>query len=242
MRRRTIAAFVLALMCFLALGAAGCGGDDDGGDEAAPTTDTGEEGEATKGGTSGCETDAFVWTGQLRPDRRVPRHVPRPLHEPARPDAHGLPAHAPTPRATSSFRTSQRRSRRSRRTGSRTRSRSVTGVNFGPPLSRPVTSKDVEYAFRRIATPALVAQYGFYYLGVIEGLQEYSDARRPLQGPERREADRGHRDAGRQDDQSSRSTKPTGDFLYRHRDAGRRPDPAGSRRSASRRPASTAAS
>ena len=45
-----------------------------------------------------------------------------------------------------------------------------TGIKFGPPVDREVTSKDVEYAFRRIDTKALVAQYGFYYDGVIEGM------------------------------------------------------------------------
>ena len=32
------------------------------------------------------------------------------------------------------------------------------GVNFGPPLSRPVTSADVAYAFKRIGTESIVAQ------------------------------------------------------------------------------------
>ena len=37
------------------------------------------------------------------------------------------------------------------------------GVSFGPPVSRPITSKDIAYAFERIATPSVAAQYGFYY-------------------------------------------------------------------------------
>src|SRR4051794_20557284 len=45
-----------------------------------------------------------------------------------------------------------------------------TGVKFGPPLNRDVTSKDIEYAFERINTKSLVAQYGFYYDGVIKGM------------------------------------------------------------------------
>ncbi len=44
------------------------------------------------------------------------------------------------------------------------------GVMFGPPLSRPITSKDIEYAFRRMATESVVAQYEFYYDGLIDGL------------------------------------------------------------------------
>src|SRR5438067_3413587 len=35
------------------------------------------------------------------------------------------------------------------------------GIRFGPPLSRAITSSDIEYAFRRIDTASLVAQYGF---------------------------------------------------------------------------------
>jgi len=87
------------------------------------------------------------------------------------------------------------------------------GVKFGPPVSRDVTSKDVEYAFRRIATPSLVAQYGFYYLGVIKGLQAYNDAGgltgktpdAPIEGIET------------PDDKTIifHLEKPTGDFLFR---------------------------
>jgi peptide/nickel transport system substrate-binding protein len=45
-----------------------------------------------------------------------------------------------------------------------------SGVMFGPPLNRAVTSKDFAFAFQRINTASLVAQYGNYYAGVIEGL------------------------------------------------------------------------
>ena len=51
------------------------------------------------------------------------------------------------------------------------------GIRFGPPVSREITSQDVLYAFERIATPDLVAQYGFYYLDLIEGMQEFSDGK-----------------------------------------------------------------
>lgn len=34
------------------------------------------------------------------------------------------------------------------------------GIKFGPPLSRPITSADIAYAFQRINTKSLVAQYG----------------------------------------------------------------------------------
>jgi peptide/nickel transport system substrate-binding protein len=48
------------------------------------------------------------------------------------------------------------------------------GVRFGPPVNREITSRDVAYAFERIGTPDLVAQYGFYYT-VIEGMAEFSE-------------------------------------------------------------------
>jgi peptide/nickel transport system substrate-binding protein len=45
-----------------------------------------------------------------------------------------------------------------------------TGVKWAPPLTRDVTSKDVAYAFQRINAAPLVAQYGFWYYGVIKGM------------------------------------------------------------------------
>jgi peptide/nickel transport system substrate-binding protein len=45
------------------------------------------------------------------------------------------------------------------------------GIMFGPPLSREITSADVEFAFRRMATEDIVAQYGFYYYGLIDGFE-----------------------------------------------------------------------
>ena len=48
------------------------------------------------------------------------------------------------------------------------------GVRFGPPLDRPVTSRDVAYAFERIGTPSLDARYGFYFMSAIEGMAEFA--------------------------------------------------------------------
>ena len=45
------------------------------------------------------------------------------------------------------------------------------GIRFGPPVNREVTSRDIEYAFRRIDTRRLAAQYGFYYDGLIVGMR-----------------------------------------------------------------------
>jgi peptide/nickel transport system substrate-binding protein len=80
------------------------------------------------------------------------------------------------------------------------------GVKFGPPLSRDITSADVEYAFRRIATESLVAQYGNYYFGVIEGLEAGKD---PGAG--------GISGIETPDEKTVvfTLTKPTGDFLNR---------------------------
>jgi peptide/nickel transport system substrate-binding protein len=37
------------------------------------------------------------------------------------------------------------------------------GIKFGPPVSRPVTSQDIKYAFERLANPKNAPQYAFYY-------------------------------------------------------------------------------
>jgi len=44
------------------------------------------------------------------------------------------------------------------------------GLKWGPPLDRAITTKDIAFAFQRIDSSALVAQYGFYYDGTIEGM------------------------------------------------------------------------
>jgi peptide/nickel transport system substrate-binding protein len=44
------------------------------------------------------------------------------------------------------------------------------GIKFAPPVSREITSKDIAYAFQRINDSKLVAQYGYYYDGLIKGL------------------------------------------------------------------------
>ncbi len=79
------------------------------------------------------------------------------------------------------------------------------GVNFGPPVSRAVTSDDVLYAFERIGTKALVAQYGYYY-DVIEGIGDFKDGKSDtISGIET------------PDDQTIvfNLTEPVGDFNYR---------------------------
>ena len=87
-----------------------------------------------------------------------------------------------------------------------TRSQLKDGVKFGPPLNRAVTSKDIAYAFERINTQSLVAQYGFYYDGSSRAWTERPSGRRQtISGIET------------PDDKTIifHLTKPTGDFLYR---------------------------
>ena len=43
-------------------------------------------------------------------------------------------------------------------------------IKFAPPVNREITSKDILYAFQRINDAKLVAQYGYYYYGVIQGM------------------------------------------------------------------------
>jgi peptide/nickel transport system substrate-binding protein len=47
-----------------------------------------------------------------------------------------------------------------------------TGIKFGPPLNREITSKDVLFAFERLGTPALIPGYAFYY-EVIKGFKAF---------------------------------------------------------------------
>ncbi len=47
------------------------------------------------------------------------------------------------------------------------------GVKFGPPLNRAITSKDVLYAFQKLGTPSLGAEYAFYYTN-IKGMSAFS--------------------------------------------------------------------
>jgi peptide/nickel transport system substrate-binding protein len=79
------------------------------------------------------------------------------------------------------------------------------GIKFGPPVNRAITSKDVEYAFERINTKPLVAQYGFWYFGVIKGMDGKAKSPQPISGIET------------PDDSTIifHLEKPTGDFLYR---------------------------
>jgi peptide/nickel transport system substrate-binding protein len=81
-----------------------------------------------------------------------------------------------------------------------------SGLKWAPPLNRAVTSKDVAYAFQRINTAPLVAQYGFYYFGTVKGMD--GKAKSPDQ-----------KISGIETPDDSTITfnleRPTGDFLQR---------------------------
>jgi peptide/nickel transport system substrate-binding protein len=79
------------------------------------------------------------------------------------------------------------------------------GIKFGPPLNREITSKDILYSMERIGTPALVAQYGFYY-NVIKGMTAFESGKSKvisgIQTPDPKTI-------------IFHLTVPTGDFRYR---------------------------
>jgi peptide/nickel transport system substrate-binding protein len=160
------------LLVTLVLIGAACGGDGDDGGATGPTGDTG----TTTGGTYRVETDGIAYTSGGDPtgeylglsfgiltnlldrtlltyyhtgDERGNSLVPDLATDFPEVSADGL---------TYTFHLKD-------------------GIMFGPPLSREITSADVEFAFRRIATESLVAQYAVYYApppfgtGPIEGLE-----------------------------------------------------------------------
>ena len=56
------------------------------------------------------------------------------------------------------------------------------GIKFGPPVDTPITSEDIAYAFERINSAPLAAQYGFYYDGVISGMTGSAPRPVPISG------------------------------------------------------------
>jgi peptide/nickel transport system substrate-binding protein len=79
------------------------------------------------------------------------------------------------------------------------------GIKFGPPVNREITSKDVLWAFERIGTTSVNAQYGFYY-DAIKGMKAFkAGTAKVISGiktPDPKTI-------------SFTLTKPTGDFLFR---------------------------
>jgi peptide/nickel transport system substrate-binding protein len=80
-----------------------------------------------------------------------------------------------------------------------------SGVKFGPPVNRAVTSKDVLYAFERLGNPKLIPGYAFYY-EVIKGFKAFeAGTAKTISGIETPDAST----------IIFKLTVPTGDFRYR---------------------------
>lgn len=190
-----------AVLLVMSLVAAACGGDDP-----APQSDPGaSSGEAKKGGTLRVGTDAFEWNANLDPTGEYlgtawamyTQLMLRPLvnyRHIAGEAGNEIVADLATevPEATDG--------------GTTWTFTLKDGVKFAPPVDREITSQDVKFAFERIATPGIVAQYGFYFTPVIEGMQEFADGKADdISGIET------------PDDKTIvfRTTEPVGDFLYR---------------------------
>jgi peptide/nickel transport system substrate-binding protein len=212
-RRRALPLAVLAVALGLALVAAGCGGGDDGGGDGGQPGGQGAQaaGEPRKGGTFriGIE-DAFEFTGGFDPTgeylsfawsqyraflvRTLLSYNLKQSDEGGNELAADLATEVPEPTDNGTTYTFTIKD----------------GVKFGPPVSREITSRDVLYAFERIGTPDLVAQYGLYYQE-IEGMSEFQEAGGLSK--------RGNKISGIEtpDDKTIvfHLTEPTGDFLYR---------------------------
>src|SRR5829696_5902421 len=203
-RRRFALIALLALV--LALAASACGGGDDEGSEPSGATDTGEgvEGEVTKGGIYRIAGSSFEFTGGFDPtgeylgtalslyNNLMLRNLVGYTHEA------GAEGNVLVPDlATDLGEVSE--------DGLTYTFTLKDGVMFGPPVSRPITSEDIAFAFERIGTEALVAQYGFYYT-VIKGMAEFTagDAKTisGIETPDEKTI-------------VFTLTQPTGDFLYR---------------------------
>ena len=163
---------ILALLASLALIAAACGGDEEGGETGATgaTAATGATGaELTQGGVVREELTDFGFTGAFDPtgeylatawslyQNMLLRGL---VSYPFLPGGEG---NTPVPDlATDLGQVSA--------DGLTVTFTLKDGVMFGPPLDRPITSADVAYAFQRINTESLIAQYGNYYCGTIVGM------------------------------------------------------------------------
>jgi peptide/nickel transport system substrate-binding protein len=78
-------------------------------------------------------------------------------------------------------------------------------IRFGPPINRDITSRDIAYAFERMASEPLGAQYAFYYEGTVEGFETHPGPPAAISGIET------------PDDKTIifNLTQPTGDFINR---------------------------
>ncbi len=199
-RRSLVVAMLAALALGLSLFAAACGGG--GGGEKKGGGET--TGKVTKGGIYRGASSNFEFTGAFDPTGEYLgdawgvysnmlirtlvnyKHVAGPEGNVLVPD---LATSVPTPTDGGKTYTFHLKS----------------GIKFGPPVNREITSKDIAYAFERMASKPLVAQYGFYYDGVIEGFKTHDGPPTPISGidtPDNKTI-------------VFHLTKPTGDFLNR---------------------------
>lgn len=201
-----LALFALVLALGLLVG--GCGGDDGGGGGTGGTEAV-DEREPQAGGTFRVNAESFEWTSNFDPTGEYLgtywgiwsnllgralmgyRHVEGAEGNELIPDLAAEEPEVSDDGLTWTFTLRD-------------------GVRFGPPVNREVTSQDVAYAFKRIGTDSLVAQYGFYY-GVVEGMSEFMQSGGL--------AKKGNEIAGitTPDEKTIefRLTEPTGDFGYR---------------------------
>ncbi len=210
-KQRLSALALFAVSLVLALAAAGCGGGDDEPGASGDTSGgvTSGDGEPTKGGIYRMQTTQFNHTGGFDPTGEYLgtdlaffsnlfvrtlvgyEHANGPAGNELVPDLATDLGELSEDKLTYTFTLKD-------------------GVEFGPPVDRAVTSQDIAFAFERIGTESLVAQYGFYY-SVIEGMAEFTEAG----GLE----EKGNEISGIKtpDDKtiSFTLTEPTGDFLYR---------------------------
>jgi peptide/nickel transport system substrate-binding protein len=79
------------------------------------------------------------------------------------------------------------------------------GVKFGPPVNRAITSSDVAYEFERINMPSLAPVYGFYFYGIVQGMDGNAKKIAPIPGITTPDAQT----------IVFKLTQPTGDFVSR---------------------------
>jgi len=81
-----------------------------------------------------------------------------------------------------------------------------SGIKYGPPVNREITSKDVAYALNRMANPKNGAQYAFYFDGTIAGWHDVATGKKKsvsgIKTPNAKTI-------------VVNLTRPTGDFLQR---------------------------
>jgi peptide/nickel transport system substrate-binding protein len=159
----------IALFVVVAMVAVACGGDDDDGG-AGQTGPDGATGEVQSGGTYRMETDGIAYTSGGDPTGEYlglsfgifTNLLQRTLL--TYPHTGGESGNTLVPDLAEDFPEESG-------DGLTYTFHLKDGIMFGPPLSREITSADVEFAFRRMATEDIVAQYGFYYYGLIEGFE-----------------------------------------------------------------------